>query len=264
MQLPDFVKVAHKTEYFYEYSVCTLVTRPEEYLEMLSSFTNAGFTTDVCEFIVVDNTVANAMDAYKALNHFLQTANGKHIVICHQDILLTQTSSKALLDEQIFKMDQLDGNWAVLGNAGAVNRLTRRDVIKIAYQQGQVVTKGQVPQQVCSIDENFMIVKNSANLAVSANLTGFHLYGLDICLIAQLLGYHCYVIDFLLVHKSRGKADASFYELKAAIRHKYAEFMRGRYINTTITSFYLSGSKLRSFIFETKLLRRVTKILERI
>ena len=136
--LPEFIKQIEQPVYKYRYSICTLVTRKQEYQEMLDSFLNAGFTTDICEYLVVDNSEFNRMDAYQGVNSFLQSAGGEYIIICHQDIVLINNNSKQLLDQQLAEITSLDPKWAVLGNAGAVDRLYNRLAIKIAYPDGFV------------------------------------------------------------------------------------------------------------------------------
>ncbi|WP_419699823.1 hypothetical protein [Mucilaginibacter sp. NFX135] len=262
--LPEFIKRIELPAYKYKYSVCTLVTRKEQYTEMLNSFIEGGFTEDICEYLVVDNSEINRMDAYQGLNVLLQQAKGEYVILCHQDILLTGTSNKQLLDRRIEEISVLDPRWAILGNAGAADRLYDRLAIKIAYPDGFVDIKGQLPQQVCSVDENFMLVKNSANLAFSSDIGGYHLYGLDLCMVARLLGYSAYVIDFLLIHYSKGNIDKSFYETLARVKKKYVRFMKGRYMNTTIAKFYLSGFPLKNWLFNTRVLRRVIKTAEEI
>jgi hypothetical protein len=262
--LPDFVKTVNKPNYPYPFSVCTFVTRKDEYQEMLDSFIAAGFTTDICEYLVINNSETNGMDAYEGINTLLQKAAGEYIIVCHQDIILTETSTLQILNERMAGITLLDPTWAVLGNAGSVARLNKRHAFKIEYPGKAIEAKGTLPQKACSVDENFMLIKNSANLALSGNLSGYHLYGLDICLVADMLGYSCYVIDFLLIHKSRGNVDRSFYQALNELKLKYTRFMRGRYINTTIASFYLSGSKIKNRLFNTKLFRRVVKTGERL
>jgi hypothetical protein len=172
-QLPEFVKPINKPVYQYKFSVCTLVTRHEEYLEMLNSFLSAGFTE-------------NVMDAYDGINSFLQIAKGEYLILCHQDIVLNINNDFALLNQRIAEITELDANWALLGNAGASARLYDRLAINISYSDGFVDKKGKLPQQVASLDENFIVVKSSANLSVSHDIGGYHLYGLDLCFIELL------------------------------------------------------------------------------
>lgn len=263
-QLPDFIKQINRPVYNYRYSVCTLVTRRAEYQEMLDTFIKAGFTTDICEYLIIDNSEANIMDAYEGINSFLQNAKGEYIIICHQDILLTETSTKRILDQRITGISQIDPKWAILGNAGAIARLYDRLAINIRYPDGTIVKKGKLPQQVCSLDENFIVVKNSANLSLSGDIGGYHLYGLDICNVARALGYTAYVVDFILIHKSRGNVDQSFNQTLSKVKEKYIEFVKGRYINTTIAKFYLSGSAFKNALFNSRIFRRVLKTAEEI
>ncbi|SDF67816.1 Glycosyltransferase like family protein [Mucilaginibacter pineti] len=263
-QLPDFIKQVNRSVYKYRYSVCTLVTRKQEYLEMLTSFTEAGFTPDICEYLIVDNSEVNQMDAYEGINSFLQKASGEYIILCHQDIVLINKNSKQLLDEQIAQMDARDPKWGVLGNAGGANRLYKRMAIKIAYPGNVIDTQGTVPQEVGCIDENFMLVKNSANLALSGDIGGYHLYGFDLCMVANHLGYTAWVIDFLLMHKSEGDVNQSYHDILKRVKAKYTYFMRGRYVNTTIARFYLSGSKIKNILFHSRVFRRIVKTAEEI
>jgi hypothetical protein len=176
----------------------------------------------------------------------LQNADAKYAIICHQDILL-KLDKRADLDRRLSDLDALDNNWAVIGNAGTNNLYL--ESMKITYVDGACVEKGVLPSKVHSLDENFLLIKKSANLALSRDLSGFHMYGTDICLIAECLGYTAYAIEFNLLHLSKGKMDASFYELSKKLERKYSEFFRSRYIKTTVTRFYLSPNNLwRSFM----------------
>lgn len=262
--LPNFIQQIEQPVYKYQYSVCTLVTRKQEYVEMLNSFIEAGFTTDICEYLVIDNSEINKMDAYQGINSFLQKATGQYIILCHQDILLTVTSTKLLLDAQIAAMDARDATWAILGNAGGANYLYKRLAIKIAYPNGSIDLQGTVPKQVGCIDENFMLVKNTANLALSGDIGGYHLYAFDLCMVAAHLGYTTWVIDFLLIHKSEGKVDESYHNILNRVKNKYTLFLKGHYVNTTIARFYISGSKFKNIMFHTRVFRRVNKTLEEI
>ena len=62
------------------YSICTLVTRPGEYGEMIASFRDKGFDTPASEFLYVDNSNGNRLDAYAAYNHFLNVSRGAYVI----------------------------------------------------------------------------------------------------------------------------------------------------------------------------------------
>jgi hypothetical protein len=233
-----------------QFSICTLVTIKEEYQEMMSSFVDAGFDTSFCEFLYIDNTAHNKSEAYQGLNYFLQKAKGKYIILCHQDILICHDKIETL-NQSIADLDQLDPHWAILGNAGATKI---KDIVYRLVEPNNVFKRrGNPIQKVVSLDENFILVKKSANLALSNNLKGFHLYGTDLCIIAHILGFSAYVINFNLLHKSKGNMDHSFFKLKDEFQHKYQLAFSGRYIQTTCTHFYLSGSRFINTLFNLKL-----------
>jgi len=231
------------------YSICTLVTIKEEYQEMMSSFVEAGFDTSFCEFLYIDNTTHNKSEAYQGLNYFLQKAKGKYIILCHQDILICHDKIDRL-EQCIADLDQLDPSWAIMANAGASGI---KDIVYRLIEPNNVVKRrGHPIQKVTSVDENFILVKKSANLSLSNNLKGFHLYGTDLCIIANILGFNAYVVHFDLLHKSKGNVDTSFYILKNELQLKYQRALAGKYIQTTCTNFYLSSSNTLNAVLNMK------------
>lgn len=229
-------------EHDFEFSICTLVTRKDEYAEMLNSFQSAGFTQQICEFLYLDNSIENRYDGFSGLNLFLNQAKGKYIIICHQDILIEKDNISQLRN-CLEELDKLDLNWAICGNAGAAG--PNAIVYHISYPDGTHMSKGNFPVKVSSLDENFLIIKNDANLCFSTDLNGFHLYGTDICLNANLKGLNAYVIKFDLIHKSRGNLSPDFFAIRKALIKKYNHFFKSRWIQTTFTVFYLSSSPFK-------------------
>ena len=122
----------------------------------------------------------------------------------------------------------------------------------LTQNSGNKLHENYLPLKAITVDENFMLVKNSANLSLSSDLNGFHFYGTDLCIIADLLGYNAYVIDFNLTHKSDGNADENFYQIRKSLINKYRKAFRGRFISTTFsTRFYLSGEGIKNRLFNT-------------
>jgi hypothetical protein len=259
----DIEKIAeqiHNSEYPYEFSICTLVSRMDQYQKMLASFIHAGFSTDKCEYLYINNSEKNVCDAYEAFNIFLQRARAKYIIICHQDIQLLYDRIENL-EERIRELENIDPAWALIGNAGSINLKYRSIQISHGTPPYHLRKGKYFPQKVITLDENFILIKKQANLAVSSDLSGFHFYGTDICLIASILGFSAYVIDFHLYHESRGNMDEEFYSMKKKLINKYRRACRGRYIYTvTKQKFYLSGSHFQNCFFNISLVRRVVKI----
>lgn len=237
----------HK-QYNYRYSICTLVTNSAEYSEMVASFIEAGFTENICEFLYADNTRENSFEAFGGINCFLQEAQGKYIILCHQDILLHDDKID-VLESRIAEVDALDSNWAILANAGGIN--LKHIAMHVTQKTGHRLIETKLPLKAISSDENFILVKNEANLALSSDLQGFHLYGTDICLIADILGFNSYIIDFNVLHKSDGNADKDFYKIRTALMKKYQSAFKGRFMSTTITRFYISGNSISSSAYNT-------------
>lgn len=236
----------------FKYSVCTLVSRQSEYSGMMASFIKAGFTENDCEYLYVDNSDSNEFEAFAGINKFLREARGEFVIICHQDILIN-IDDRLKLEQQIKLVTEMDSNWAVLGNAG-VNDMYNISMV-VTHHDGQSIQKGTLPSRVQSLDENFLLIKASANLAVAGDLSGFHLYGIDLCLVAECLGYRAYAIDFHLTHNGRGVLDESFHRLSKNLSAKYSVFFRARYIRSTMTSFYLSSNHLINQIMSIGLIR---------
>ncbi|HTD99401.1 MAG TPA: hypothetical protein VK668_08935 [Mucilaginibacter sp.] len=260
MATPQIVNTAKKEEkktYRYQYAICTLVSNFDEYGRMLDSFAEAGFTTNDCEYRYVDNTNGNTFDAYEGINLFLQNADAEYVLICHQDILL-QFDKRADLDQRIAELDAIDKTWAVLGNAGTNNPY----LLSMKMTHADLVTHkvGVLPSKVNSLDENFILVKKSANIALSRDLAGFHLYGTDICLVAACLGYSAYAIEFSLVHLSMGRLDDSFFSLAKKLQKKYSFFFNNRYIKTTVTRFYLSPNGIVRFFMDISLVQNIVRL----
>jgi hypothetical protein len=227
------------------YSVCTLVSNREEYTSMLESFKKAGFEANFCEYLYIDNSRQNKYDAYEGLNKMIGSSKGKYIILCHQDIEL-RFDTVEILNKRIAELNELDKNWGILSNAGGYN--LKKVFKRITHPQDHF-NAGPFPQQVKSVDENFILIKKSANLSLSRNLKGFHLYGTDLCIIANILGYNAYVVDFHLFHKSTGNMNASFYESRRELILKYGKVFDSRYIKTTCTILYLSSNRaLRSIM----------------
>lgn len=233
-----------------KFSICSLVTNLPEYEGMLASMQQAGFTPADCEFLYVNNAGQNKYDAYRGLNKLITQSKGDYIICCHQDVLFNKDNRNDL-EKRLIEMDAFDPNWAVLGNAGGDNNLSRL-CVRITDPYGDNRKQGTFPFKASSMDENFLLLKRSANLGFSNNLTGFHFYGTDICLIAETLGFNCYVIDFHLTHNSKGSLNQSFYDCKKSLIQKFQQAFKPRFIRTTCTRLYISGSHLRNGFFNQK------------
>ncbi len=210
------------------YSFCTLVSRPAQYAQMLASFRAAGFTAADCEFLYLDNSTTNQGDGYQGLNRLIAAARGRYIVLCHQDLLAIDP--RARLDECLTQLGTHAPDWAVVGNSGHDDRGRKRQRLTDRY--GYDMTAGPLPARVDSLDENFLLLRRDAALGFSHDLSGFHLYGTDLCLQADLRGRSAWVVDFHMEHLGQGRVDASFAACMTGFGQKYRRALRPRSVIT--------------------------------
>lgn len=220
-----------------------MLTDWNEYRECIDSFKARGFDEACCEFIVLDNSAQNQADAYVALNEFLQAARGRWVVLCHQDVLLLEHGFDDLA-ARLAELEAIDPHWAVCGNAGYTE--DGWPVLNLEQSYGAEIQRGELPTKVMSVDENFIVVRSLANLALSRDLHGYHHYGADLCIVADILGWNAYVIDFYVKHKSTGTIDERYTQSRDRIAAKYRRALRTRWMHVvTQYHFLLSGGALQ-------------------
>ena len=252
-------KLTLTNNYPITFSICTFVTRPEEYERMKNSFLENGYLLEDIEFLYFDNSnKSDNVVAFEGINYFLQNAKGKYIIICHQDIEIIDSKDK--LVSHINEVESLDKNWGLISNAGgyAPNKVA----YYVSYPDKGLERKGNFPQKVFTADENFLLVKNNSNLCVSKDLAGFHFYGTDLCMICQLLGYSCWAISYNILHKSRGTKDASFWLLRKSFKNKYSNYFRSRWIQTTSSPLYISGNYFDKIFVGSRLILNLKKLFK--
>ena len=240
------------------YSICTLVNNPDQYGGMVKSFHQADFNPPSCEFLYIDNSRGNKRDAYTGINQFLSHAQGEYIILCHQDVRLIDDKRNPL-DRIIQEITNRDPHWALLGNAGGVG--LRGLAMRITDPFGNDRRSGKLPARVHTLDENFIVVRRAANLGLSRDLRGFHLYGTDLCMTAHTLGYTSYAVNFHLHHiggsQSQG-LDAEFYRARRAWIDKYQALHATRWIRTPCTLMFVSNSRIKN-----RVLNRLALLLDK-
>jgi len=245
----------------HDFTVCTLVTNHDEYQEMIASFQKGGFNENNTDFLYIDNSQTNLEDGYTGLNKFLNEATGNYIILCHQDILLSFDTIDTLYG-RIDEMNQRDPHWAILGNAGFAGLSEKYYRISDPWQMDTTI--GKLPAKVKSLDENFLVIKKEANLALSRDLKGFHMYGADMCTIASLLGWNAYVINFHLYHKSAGNCNESFARSREAFMTKYTRTLAPLYLRTTCTTMIITSSSFLNWVLNRKIIYSIKKRIENI
>ncbi len=234
-------------KYDFEFSIFTLVNDSAQYKQFIQSCEDAGFNHDNSEFCYLDNTKNNNHDGFSGLNRAIHAAKGRYIILAHQDIRLNFDGIE-ILKKRITDMENKNPHWGVLGNAGGNFDLGEK-FIRISDPNNKNLSLGTFPTVVNSLDENFLVLKSSSLLAFSNDMQGFHFYGTDICQQAIFRGFSCYVIDFHILHLSSGNKDENYFESKQRFINNYRHKLSARFLRTTTTRLYLSGSRLLNFLF---------------
>lgn len=221
------------------FTVGTLVNDPAQYDAMRESLIAGGFDANSAEFLFIDNTAPQQTDAYRGFNALIHAARGTYVILCHQDVRLLADDCDTLT-ACLADLDARDPHWALAGNAGGI--APGKLALRISDPHGADRTTGELPQRVMSLDENFIVLKRSARVGCSVDLSGFHFYGADLCLNAAMAGHSAWVIDFHLLHLSGGTKSAAFDQAQDAFRRKWSHALRPRWMQTTCALVRLSGS----------------------
>jgi hypothetical protein len=219
------------------FSVCSLVTDAAQYRRMVESFLVHGFGPDRAEYLYADNRAGNAADGYAGLGQLIAAARGTYVICCHQDVEAVDDGADKLV-ALLAELDARDPSWALAANAGAAEGRSPRRISDNIGGPDQSV--GPFPAAVDAVDENFIVLRRAALLAPSRDLTGYHLYGLDLCLQARLRGWSAYVIDFHLRHHGRGIVDATYFDCAEALEARYSGALARRRIPTLFRPVYLT------------------------
>ena len=225
--------------YAFRYSICSLVTKMDEFEEMLQSLESSGFTREICEYLYINNTNGNRHDAFSGFNALLSAAKGQYILFCHQDILFKYDGLREL-ESIIEKLNHTDPSWGALGNAGMS---AEGDLLIHISHPNQVLRRGKLPARCESLDENFLVVKAATGLRMSNDLKSFHFYGTDICQSLKRMGYTSWVVDFHLFHKSSGIKGADFIRAARDMELKLRQIRRLKRIFTNCATLYVGNSR---------------------
>jgi hypothetical protein len=204
-----------------QFHICTIANNKEQYKNLLESLHLSGFSNENSTISLFDNFDKNQFEPFSSINEALRQTTEPYVLFCHQDILFNKGDGFKNLVARLKELNELDPKWSVAGNAGVNERF--KYVIKISDANNSYNWTGSFPQKVFSLDENFLVINMKNKPKCSPELTGFHLYGSDICLNAIKNGNTNYVINFHLTHLSGGNTGREFMDCLEKFRKKWAE-----------------------------------------
>ncbi|MCK5662260.1 MAG: hypothetical protein KAI17_02190 [Thiotrichaceae bacterium] len=235
------------------FSVCSIVNNLNQYQEMLSSFREHGFSESNSEFLYIDNSQTNKYDCFHGLNKLMKRCTGRYLILCHQDIILLEDGASELV-VCLEELNKTAPHWAVAGNAGVDENHKKHIIISDRHSKNR--TEGSLPAIVSSLDENFLILKRDALLGFSRDLSGFHMYGTDICVQAALRGYSAHAINFHLHHLGLGSYSQAFFTCADEFEQKYSHAFKRRLIKTSCTKVLVGATRLEIFFRYLKKIRK--------
>jgi hypothetical protein len=215
------------------FSVCCLVTRWKDYEVAREAFELQGFGASNSEFLVCDNSSENNFDAYQAIRLFLREARGRYVVMAHQDAYPLEHCNMLL--EKLTLLEQKDPMWGVVGNAGVHYRDWPVAAGSLRMPDSGGIAMKTDFKEVSVLDENVLIVKNGCGITVSADLSGYHLYGLDVCSVAARIGFTSYAVNYLWHHGSHGTIGSDFFASKKMVEAKLRKHFSFTSLPTTCT-----------------------------
>jgi hypothetical protein len=245
-----------------QFHICTISNDLNQYQQLKQSLVDTGFTDERCRYSLFDNSQENFFDPYQTINQLKTNTIEPYILYCHQDVLFNRGDGYQQLMQRVLELNLLDVEWAVAGNAGTNSKF--QFVVRIADDNNSPNWTGKFPQQVYSLDENFLIIKTQSKAFCSANLKGFHFYAPDLCLNAISNGHSCYVINFHLTHLSHTKLTQSFWICKAEFYNYWSTRFIFCYVKTvTGITMCLSKYSVLRFCGAIKLIRKMLFLLNR-
>jgi len=196
------IKGTYKNECRVDVSFVTCVSDMPQYLSMVAGSLFKGTKNKNYEIIPILNR-GNKYSAAQALNLGIDIARSNIIVCCHQDILFYDGWADQLF-ERVAEIEKKAKNWGVLGVAGIDQKDNTIGIVhnmrgKIQWQS----TKKAKVFPVQTLDECAFVIRKNSRLGFDGKtFTGFHMYGVDICMLALSKGMKNYGIVAPLVHGS--------------------------------------------------------------
>lgn len=203
-----------------DFSVITCISKPDIYHScLLDSVNQTRGKFDIEIIPIINNN--NLYSASNALNIGIDAAKSNVLIFAHQDIRLLENWFE-LLEKLI---DEMPEDWGILGSAGISIDFNRVDIgrwggakevdtvaVGTVYDSDEAAEPywngiKDLTKSHCA-DECLFVLNKSTGLRFDTQFTGFHFYGVDICLQARAAAYSVYCAHLPIIHY--GQYSASF------------------------------------------------------
>jgi hypothetical protein len=141
--------------------------------------------------------------AARAYNAAMDQATTDVLVFAHQDVFLP-AGWIAQVQKSLAWLAQHDPHWGVAGIWGVQRSGARFGHVYCTGLGQELGGEFAAPVEVRTVDELLLIVRKSSGLRFDERLSGYHLYGTDICLEAERQGMKCYALAAFCIHNTNG------------------------------------------------------------
>ena len=207
------------------------------------------------ELILIESSKTDFKSAAAALNYGGNKAKGDYILFAHQDIVMESPTWLVDVEKLLDNISNL-GIAGIAGKSGEYSEVvTNVKHGNDPHSAGKYINK---PLKVQTLDECLLIVPKNVfeNLKFDEiTCDGWHLYGVDYCLMINQMGLDVYVLPLPIIHKSSGDPFAEeYYRILGKLFKKYRSSYK--IIYTTVSDWHTSypvGLEKRRFWLTNKI-----------
>lgn len=150
--------------------------------------------------VILQTGYSSAAAAYNA---GIEKAKTDVVVFAHQDVYFPE-GWIAAVQKALEMLSRRDPEWAVAGIWGVTSSGEYVGHLYCAGLQRTLGSSAEDAIEVRSLDEVVLIVRKSSGVRFDERLTGFHMYGTDLCLEAKRRGMRSYAISAFCIHNTNG------------------------------------------------------------
>jgi hypothetical protein len=148
--------------------------------------------------VILQRGYASAANAY---NRALEKAKTDLVIFAHQDIYFPEGWLDCLR-RTLDLLSDTDPHWGVLGVWGGIRDGGSPGYMYWTGVNGTAGKPFSGVREVKSLDEVVLILRTSSGLRFDENLSGYHMYGTDICLEARRRGRRSYIFSGFCIHNT--------------------------------------------------------------